>query len=415
MRRRVSGAVRRTPPVTLESTVLEADLMKESVDDGVRSRRPVWHHSDMRVHRPEVALLLLVSLLLGCTSGSSGESSASASSTTGAGGAGGGGDGGAGGGVSTDATTVPVTIASYPDGAGDLMIVSISVNGSAPFGVLVDTGSDGLRVFESAIEGATVEATSKSLSVEFGYGNRMLGHLAHAEVAFGEVSTPGPIAIHLVEAFECAPDVPTCDFAKGDASVLTKAGVFGILGTSLRRGFDADIYSPFAQLDATRSRGFIVRSGGFGSTKGELDFALEPAEVASFKTVALAPMGSHPNGRAAWRDDAVETCFHVDDVPVEPACTETVFDTGASVDVIYAPKLPSSALADGVLAPGVSLRVIAEPGLDMTFTVGATPTPSVDLVFVDDTIPFALLGMGVFYRNDVLFDSSSGAIGFRLR
>jgi hypothetical protein len=377
-----------------------SDTARTEGDHRAQDRRVRGKIGVMRSSAAALGLLLTWPCLLGCQAK---ESNAAA------GGNGGGGLGGAG--ITDDSASFRLT--SYPDGAGDLALVPISVNGSPSFGVLLDTGSDGLRVFRDALQGTTIEVSDAAVSVEFGYGNQMAGHLATAEVAFGEVKTPEPIALHLVDSFQCAPDVPACDFAGGEATVLTDAGVYGILGVSTRAGFPAVIYSPFAQLGERRSRGFIIRTGGFGSAAGEVLFGLAEEAVAGFATVSLSAMGTHPNGLPAWRDDAVQTCFSVDDAAVVPRCSETVFDTGSSVDVIYAPSLPSSQVSAGALAPGVEFRAQVEPALDMSFTVGATPSPSFDLVFVDDTIPFALLGMGVFYRHDVLFDLHAGALGFR--
>ena len=348
-------------------------------------------------------LLVAMSCLNGC---------ATETGTGATGGSGGNGSGGAGGANATP-TTATFEIAAYPDGAGLFALVPISVNGSPIFGVLLDTGSDGLRVFADALQGTQVDVSSTAVDVEFGYGNSMAGHLATGEVSFGGVETAGPVAFHLIESFECAPSYPGCDFAGGEAAILTDAGIHGILGVSTRAGLPEEIYSPFAQLGEPRSNGFVVRTGGFDSASGEIAFGLAAADVAGFAEVSLVAMGSQVNGVPAWRDDAVQTCFTVAGTSVDPPCTDTVFDTGASVDVIYAPNLPIEQVLDGALAPGVSFEARVDPALDLAFTVGAVPEPSVDLVFVDDAVPFALLGMGVFFRNDVLFDLAHGTIGFR--
>ena len=319
---------------------------------------------------------------------------------------------GGGGGVTA---TVAVNVADYPDGSGKVLLVPISVNGSATIDVLLDTGSDGLRVFRDALQGTSVDITTTPVDVEFGFGERMVGHLATAEVSFGSATTSGPVAFHLVESFECTPAVPDCGFATGEPSFLTDAGVDGILGVSTRTGEVAELYSPFAQLDDPLSTGFVIRTGGFESGAGEIEFGLAPSAVSGFERIDLAPMGVHPNAVPAWRDDSVETCFAVNGVAVVPPCTDSVFDTGSSTEVIHAPNLPPGTVQDGSLAPGVSFRARVDPVFDLELVVGATPTPSVDFVLIDDVEPFALLGVGVFLRFDVLYDLEAGKLGFRRR
>ena len=308
--------------------------------------------------------------------------------------------------------SVPLEVVSYADGAGEFLRVQISVNGSAPFGVLLDTGSDGLRVFANALGDTAISVSEESMVAQFGFGNRMVGHQAEATIAFGELATDEPIAIHLVESFECAPDAPNCDFADGAPAFLVDSGIQGILGVSSRRGYPANVYSPFAQLAPELREAFIINTGGFDQANGTLVFAPTAAERAAFALIPLKSQGAQPNGLPAWADDQVEACFTIGGVPVEPACTEVVFDSGASVDIVYAPNLDPALVQQGVVAPGVSFQAAAKDALDLSFTVGDFPTPGVDLVFIDDTIPFGILGIGTFFRNRVLYDQRNGVLGF---
>jgi hypothetical protein len=354
------------------------------------------------------ALLIATGFLLGC---SGGDPSGAPGTTGGAGGIGGAsGEAGAG---NSPLATVAFDVAEYPGGDGMFLRVPVSINGSPPVGVLLDTGSDGLRVFADALGGTSVDVSATPVSVEFGFGDRMVGHLATGQVSYGKVGSSAPIAFHLVESFECAPSNPSCNFSGGDAKYLTDAGIHGILGVSARTGMLAEIYSPFAQLDAPLSNGFVIRTGGFGAPSGEIAFGLSEPDIGEFQQIALASDGSQPNAVPAWRDDAIETCFTVAGVAVDPPCTDAAFDTGASVDSIYAPNLPPEQVVDGALAPNLTFEAKADPALDLAFTIGAVPTPSVDLVFIDDTEPFALLGVGTFFRYDVLLDLANGKLGFR--
>jgi len=308
----------------------------------------------------------------------------------------------------------PLKLADYPDGGGKYLLMTISVNGSPPIDVLLDTGSNGLRVFAEALEGTEVEVGTEALDVEFGNGEKLAGHIATSSVSFGDIATPEPIAYHLVESFECASWNPNCEFADGSGALLTDAGIHGILGVSTRAGQPASVYSPFAQLDPELRAGYVVHTGGWDANVGEVRFGVSDDDMAGFATIDLLPGGSFPSGEPAWADDRVEACFVVNGKDVEPPCTEMVFDTGSSADVIYAPNLPPAEVDYGALAPGVTFEASAAGAFETNFKVGSPQTASLDLVFVDTTMPFAILGIGAFLRNDVWIDQAGGKIGFKL-
>ncbi|MCA9625207.1 MAG: DUF3443 family protein [Myxococcales bacterium] len=311
------------------------------------------------------------------------------------------------------ANRVDITLTDYVDGAGKLLRVPVSIGGSHEVGVLLDTGSDGLRVFAHALDDAAIELGDQAIVVEFGGGNRMAGHLATAELSIGEVATAGPIGIHWVESLECAPDMPSCDFAQGTAPFFEDSGIVGILGVSTRPGATAGLESPFAQLDPSLSSGFLIHTDGFEGASGHILFGPDALAEEGFTELALPAAGSLGTGRPAWADDRLELCFSVDGSALDPACTEGVFDTGASVDIVYAPNLPAEKNAGGALAPGAVLGIEAGGAFNFDVTVGAVPTPSLDLVFLDAYEPFAILGIGAFLRHDVRYDLTLGTIGFR--
>lgn len=302
------------------------------------------------------------------------------------------------------APTIPVVVAPYAGaGNGSYLRVSITVGG-APVDVLLDTGSSGLRVFASAIPGAAMTITAEADSVEFGGGDRMVGHTATAIVGFSELATSAPIAFHLVESFACDPAVPACDFAGNNAASFTDSGIYGILGVGLRAGDPAEVFSPFAQL----ADGFVIHTGGFGSTAGEVTLGA----ATGFATIALPPAGTLPDGKPAWADDSSQACFTVDGVATQPACTDVVFDTGSNADVIDAMNLSTAQLTNGALAPNVAFAVTSPPAAALAFTVGAQTT-SRDLVLIDTSDAFAILGIEVFFRDEISFDLASGQVGLR--
>lgn len=264
-----------------------------------------------------------------------------------------------------------------------MLVASIKVNDSAPIDVLVDTGSSGLRVFREALHGTAVDTTAEPASVEFGGGVKWDGHVANANVTLGDVTAK--VAFQLVESH--AGDLPA---------------VQGVLGIGLRAGEPASVYNPLAQIDET---GFVIKTGGFDSKSATI--VLAAGETA----IQLAAKGKLPNGKPAWGDDEIDVCFTIAGAAPTPPCTNTVLDTGSNFDIVYAPKLPAEQMKDGLLAPGVAFEAVRKDAFDLKYTVGTNPLPSVDGIMVDDTDPFAILGVATFFRYDVSYDLANGRIG----
>lgn len=321
--------------------------------------------------------------------------------------------------VAPDAGSPPVADAGGPISVplevesalgGKVLLAPVSVSGSAPVEVLLDTGSTGLRVFASALNGASV-TTGAGLSVTFG-SDQFVGREAKGVVAIGGATTPSPIAFQLVDSVSCPPGDASCDPATENQALFTKNGIDGVLGVGLRPPGSGDVYSPIAQLGLARAA-FTVHTGGAASTSGSLVLG---AGGSGFETVALSQEGTLPNGVRAWGDDQVQVCFRIGGTPNAPPCTPSVFDTGSNADVVYAPSLPASDLAlDGTLAPGVAFEASCGSALDVRFTVGDPPESGIDLVWVDSSDDFSILGIEAFFRYDVRFDLEQGRIGFRPR
>lgn len=315
---------------------------------------------------------------------------------------------------------IPLGVSSYADGGGKLLRVSVSLQDAAPFDVLVDTGSDGLRVFghllPAEMRPAEWDEVLRSVTVQFGAGAEMSGPLVRTQVRLGaELATDAPIAVHWVQEMRCADAMPDCELASGSAPFFTDIGIYGILGVSTRRGQWSELFSPFAQLPEPYANGYVMHAGvadgdgyiQFGDTNSFWQAGASPA------IVALPMDAPHSNGTSAWRDDAIRGCFFLNDAPLDPNCTDMVIDSGSSADVVYANTPDPAWSADGALLPGVRFRAEVGSAWAYAFTVGTWPTPSEDLVFVDGVEPFAVLGVRVFLENDVGFELQSGELRLR--
>jgi hypothetical protein len=284
---------------------------------------------------------------------------------------------------------------------------TVSVDGSPPIGVLVDTGSNGLRIFASALGGTSISSSNEALSVDFG-GDLLAGHKASAVVHIGSMATASPISIQLVETFSCSPSFPDCNVSDNTGTAYTSAGINGILGIGLRPATDG-LYSPLAQLGSPIADGFTIHFDGLDSTTGEL--RLGPPATEGSAQVQLERSGEFPNGLSAWSDDTVSVCYSVNGAAPQPACVDTVFDTGSNMDVVYGKGLGAATVtADGYLAPGLAFEAKHEGVFDLKYTTGTKTSRDLVMVATDD--PFTILGVGTFFRYELRFDRVNGKLGF---
>jgi hypothetical protein len=303
---------------------------------------------------------------------------------------------------------VPLRVSTYNDGSGKLLRLSIALDDGVPFDVLVDTGSEGLRVFGNllppAMRPTQLNRLDKDTQVQFGAGAEMSGPLVRSRIHLGEVlESESPITLHWIEEMGCSNDFEDCELSSGAAPFFTEIGIYGILGLSSRQGMVPELFSPLVQLPKPHNDGHLIHV----DPDGDEGFILlgDPAawlgHGPDVTVVTLMPDTPHPNVTTAWRDDTIEGCFFVNDSALDPPCTELVLDSGSSADVIYARTQQTDFIADGLLAPGVEFRAEIGGNPIYHFMVGDFPMPSEDLVFVDPFEPFAILGVRVFLENDV--------------
>ena len=129
--------------------------------------------------------------------------------------------------------------------------------------------------------------------------------------------------------------------------------------------------------------------------------------------ISLLTDGYHPNGMTAWKDDALLGCFFVNNIPIYEPCTDLVLDSGSNTDVVYSPDLNQDWIDWNNVAPGVQFRAEINDVFSYSFQVSHWPEPSIDLVFVDSTDPFGLLGIRFFLENDVGYNLHTGEIVLR--
>lgn len=298
-----------------------------------------------------------------------------------------------------------IPLIARPDRSGFSNFVAVQVGGGPSVAVLLDTGSTGLRIRADAV-GPEVALTDIPLTQSYSSGNVLTGVLGRAIVAFPgsdpRITTPKPIAIHVVKALTCKPEVPRCP-----GWIPGEMGVMGV-------GYGpSPVFNPLAQLDGNLASGFIVAANDLTDRKlrPHLEVGLTPQNSQGFARVKLEPAPApQPEGFKAWNTKSVPACFSVDGG--KPGCFATVFDTGAGTGSFEVPGLSREQLRTPVPK---GARVTTEVAGALSLTIPAGGRPWVDRYRYEPphgtTLGFNS-GAMVFRHVRVLFDAQQGQIGF---
>lgn len=306
--------------------------------------------------------------------------------------------------ASLDSAVIPLL--DRPGDSGFANFIAVSAGGGPVGGVLLDTGSTGLRIRAEAL-GPQVQLTDTPLTYSFTSGNVLTGVLGYMLVSFPgarpEVATAAPIAVHVVKSITCKPEVPRCP-----GWAPQQMGVMGVAYSAF------PVFNPLAQLPGNLSSGFIVVADDMAdpTVQAHLVVGLTAQNSAGFKRIGFPPaQGAQPAGLKAWNTKSVPTCFSVDGGP--EGCSATVFDTGAGSGSFLTPDL-APALLHSPVPRGARVRTRVEGVMDLTVKAGrrlwadryryAPPHGSVK--------GFNSGGL-VFRHYKVLFDAVRGEIGFK--
>jgi hypothetical protein len=257
---------------------------------------------------------------------------------------------------------VPMPTVAAPGREGMNGIVEIRVGRSAPFKVMVDTGSVGLRVFPGAwgTRPAGVQVTSQKITSSTSRGS-LKGALGKATMTIGGVSTTRPIGFQYVNS--------TAPVVRGWAAKR----VYGILGIGTGR---YQLSNPISALPGEVGTQWSVHLGGEPRTRtpglGHLILGAEdPTDaVASFQ---LPPLGPDGYGALLWNDHAAPGCWTFG--RTREHCVDTWFDSGfhpVRVKGAVFSRVPTNGA--GQVRPGTSVG-LADAGSAFTsweFRAGRT-------------------------------------------
>ena len=303
---------------------------------------------------------------------------------------------------------VAISVIDGGDGK-PVMTIPLSINGSASVPIALDTGSVGLRIFESALS-VPVTETSKAVSATFGGGGSAgnvtwSGVESYGAVTLAGIATSGSIGFELVTAVSCQGNFPCGD------PLATNPGIGGIIGVGLR-GADDSVgnYSPIAQLPAPWSNGFVIHMSG--GAPGQLLLGASEASFGQTNLSADTP-AQLPNGLPAWLD-GIPVCFAVNGVPIDPPCSTSFIDTGAWSAYVPVQTYPPD-VTNGpptTLQSGASFTARNDAGLDLSFTAEPSASSLAQVEFYSGGYGVASLGLPLFVRVDVAYDILGGHIGF---
>ncbi len=214
--------------------------------------------------------------------------------------------------------------------------VPVSIGDGKPIEAMLDTGSFGFRVLESAVSPAQYQATDMVRHFSFGSGVVYTGELARATVKIGRASTGGPVLIQVIRSVECRAMRPNCPASRVDPSEyriggdgLPGEGFPAILGLSMRVPDVANAaLNPL--LSFGNQRWIVALPLPGQSAPGQLVINPSEAELAGFRQLQL-PSQSAWNGMAdggpGFSDSAVPLCA---DGTTDPAsCPPVKLDSGA--------------------------------------------------------------------------------------
>jgi hypothetical protein len=308
----------------------------------------------------------------------------------------------------TEAAEVPVTVLDgqgTPEGARPT--VEVRVGTSSSVRVLLDTGSSGLHIFNTAVDtgpGSGVTLTSHPSKITYSGGDRFTGVVADGVVAIGSYATKAAVPFSYVEQASCIASKPTCPASSGIPG-YEQSGMYGILGIGTQKS-GGGIISPILGMPNDLGNTWSLHLNG---TSGALTLGASLPATGSATAIPMARIGRSAD-RALWADNKLPLCLSVGSAN---QCVSGLFDSGT-----YTMQISGTALDQAPTTPGtdqvvngtpvaVALKGATNPF--WTFTSGTTK--SEDLVTVKtDRGPFVNTGVQAFFDFTVTYDDATGQI-----
>jgi hypothetical protein len=285
--------------------------------------------------------------------------------------------------------------------------VEVRVGNSNPVPVLLDTGSSGLHIFNTAVNTGTrsgVTLTSQRSNITYSGGHRFTGVVANAVVTIGSYATKMPVSFAYVEQASCIASKPTCP-ASGGIPGFEQSGAYGILGIGTQSS-GGGIVSPILGMPGSLGKKWSLHLAG---ASGTLRLGARLPAARSATTIQMRQIGSSA-GSALWADSSLPLCLSVGQVN---ACVPGLFDSGTYTMQISGSVLGRAPTIRGTdhVVPGTPVSVTLSGASTPFWTFTAGTTKSADLVTVKTGQgPFVNTGVQVFYDYTITYNDTSGRI-----
>ena len=239
--------------------------------------------------------------------------------------------------------SVPVRTIDTPGRTGQSGILEMRLGRGAPFAVMLDTGSVGLRLWGGRPASAAMTSTKVTTMLD---GARVPGLLGTSPMSIGGVTTTLDVPFQLIST---------------DSAYIQQwksRGVVGILGIGVGTGA---LTNPLVALPGTLGLRWSVhfdRSAlSRGAGRGALILGAEPATDADMH-FQLPYIGENVNGARLWNDHAADGCWKFGATPLR--CVPTWFDSGFTVMRIKGrefSRIPQT--STGIVRPGTKVSLVA--------------------------------------------------------
>jgi hypothetical protein len=281
----------------------------------------------------------------------------------------------------------------------------VKVGNSAPVPVILDTGSSGLRIFDTAVRtgpksGVTVSTTPSSIT--YAGGHRFTGVVGTALITIGSQRTARPVQFGLVQNAFCIPRKPTCPAAQGMAGFEKKGG-YGILGIGTQSS--GGIVSPLSGMPGSLGNSWSLHLKGLS---GQLTLGAVPPPISTVAATLMMKQIGSAGGRLLWADDRLSLCLTIGSAR---GCAPTLLDSGTYSMQLYGPAFAQVPTIGRNVKSGisVSLSVAGAPRSFWQFSTGATK--SANLVTLRGVKrSFINTGVQAFFAFTVTYNDARGSV-----
>jgi len=311
-------------------------------------------------------------------------------------------------------TVVPlVSVHGYLDDYG-LPTALVEVGESKPLPVLVDTGSIGLRIIQSALSEQAQQLMltnpSDEITAVFSDGLKLAGIEAQARFEIGGIKSTSGVPMQLVTSISCSGGSSNCP-----ASYYTEnrahGGLDGILGIGMGASHDG-LANPLEDLPGKNGKSWSIHL--IYGKGGQLVLG---ANSSSSPLIHMQAVTAGTGQPYAW-NDSPRLCWNVG---VAAFCATTTFDSGSNFSEVAngaAFRLSKYNTPFGadvkVLTAGINVNVSANmaSSILLAFNSGYVVGLNEVLTTTGSLQPEVEIGVQAFYADTLTYNASLGEISF---